>query len=402
MTKIALNNEQALRKFLATKKVDQNTLKKMEADGKKGVSLQELSAYYSADKVSISQQAFTAVAGSDGVLDKADLSKPAKSAEGTGDAAPVQDVGLAAPELSWPTLLRMKYVGMAKIPRAVLPKLETEKAIGKAEARGGFNKEEFCETFKVDMTDEAWKKFTGLESTSDRIDLETLSQRMDTMTEFIEGTGQPWFHFVDCDRFTIIPMGGTLANVFKGMSKSEQLAFVKLNRHDLLSNYPSKMDDEEILSDLLSFKSGDDKEARTVRVLLQRAFNELYLEMKKKGYDVDLSEPTVAERFAKTAFKTYLTSGDKPTQAAAKVYTQQTKAMKKVRKLFGPEAAGELLAKVNVEHENFDKVMGNVIKVLNNKKLSQEAKKSAIETELAKVPQKTDEAAAPEQPEKTA
>ena len=400
MTKIALNNEQALRKFLASKNVNQKTLQSMDKD-KDGVSLQELSTYYSSDKVSISPAAFAAVAGEDGVLDEADLSKPDKSSGGAGDAAPVGDEPLAGPGLSLPTLLRMKYVGMANIPRAVLPKLETEKAIEEIGKKGGFNKKDFCDTFKVDMTDEAWKKFTGLEKASARIDLETLSQRMDTMTEFIEGTGQPWFHFVDCDRFTIIPMGATLASVFKGMSKSEQLEFIKLNRHDLLNNYPSKMDDAEILSDLLSFKSEDDKEARTVRVLLQRAFNELYMEMKKKGYEVDLSDPTVAERFAKTAFKTYLTSGDKPTQAAAKVYTQQTKAMKKVRKLFGPEKAAELLAQVNVEDKDFDKVMEEVTEILGDKKKSDEAKKTEIDGLLKQLP-KADGEAAPDKPAKKA
>ncbi len=398
---VNITTPQQLRQFIAKQKVtpgvtSEGGAKKIDANGDSLISRTEFEAHY-ADTVTLSVSAdqWQEVAGDDNELSTKECTDIA--AEDSPTVEP--EIEMAAPVLIDAAALRRAYIRYTRTARASLPPKDVvEQGIRDALEDNVIDKAEFEEIFDTDLTDAAWKAFTGLDSTKEGLSLNKMIGRLKDCGEFNEAIGQSWHYFIRCRNITIVPDGEALATFFQGLTGDQKFDFyenflsegqedkIDALYEKLLETDPTKDREDAVrLYKKTVVEQMDGLKGRDLRGLMYRYFYEMYREMDERELDVpNLTDPLVAARFAETCFKNYLLTEGIPVQGELNSIEKLGETLEEVREICGPEI-DETLGLVDPKHEDFDVTFDRISGLVSHGRLSTEEKQAMIEKYLAEI-----------------
>lgn len=391
-----LNSADQARQFIASNNVRPNANKQvngqtvsLETDGQQGISLAEFSAYY-ADQVTISADAWTAIAGGDGVLDGSELAgQPSQTEEagipgGEVVGVPGQPAGQSGSASA--SQFRASYLLMSGYGRAAMPLPELETKWNNALADDGqISQEEYAEMVGVDVSDEVLGALFG---GRDKLPPAELMRHQDVFAEYFEASGgrKTWDSVRTAGHVNIIPSAQGVVDMFQGWSRERQLTCVGNNR-DLLGSSFSGLSDEEVLDEMLAM--ADQNGGRNLRLLLTRVADEMAKELRKADIPYSgMNDPLTQEIYTEQFLEDYLLTGELPTRDEMTKLQKANETLGRVHALYADEG-NDPTADINPRSGRVLEALDQVAAILDDENLEPADKRAEIARLLQPVSRET-------------
>ncbi|MFA5114233.1 MAG: hypothetical protein WC529_08065 [Candidatus Margulisiibacteriota bacterium] len=391
-----LNSADQARQFIANNNVRPNANKQvngqtvsLETDGQQGISQAEFSAYY-ADQVTISADAWTAIAGDNGVLDGSELAgQPSQTEEagvpgGEVVGVPGQPAGQSGSASA--SQFRASYLLMSGYGRAAMPLPELEAKWNAALADDNMiSQEEYADLVGVDVSDEVLGALFG---GREKLPPTELMRHQDVFAEYFEASGgrKTWDSVRTAGHVNIIPSSAGLTQMFQGWSREDQLTFVQNNR-DLLGSSFTGLSDEEVLDEMLAM--ADQNNGRNLRLLLTRVADEMAKELRKADIPYSgMNDPLTQQIYTELFLEDYLLTGELPTRDEMTKLQKANETLGRLHALYSGEGTDPTV-NINPKAGQVLEVLDQVAEILDDESMRPADKRTEIARLLQGISQET-------------